>query len=164
VLRRDTLRIIDGAGPSIDAPQATPEKGENEGKTERETVPVNHESYATETKVSAGEQVQTKPERETGEENVRAETSETKISAGSLVQTVNMPKCTFPGLVSIDLKRFQDSDTQLVECPDCGRTRTLSLVKGVLRFKAHTRRKQQTPLTEKRWSATGKTDWDVVGG
>jgi hypothetical protein len=38
------------------------------------------------------------------------------------------------------------------------------IVKGVLRFKPHTRRKQQTPLTEKRWSATGKTDWDVVGG
>jgi adenine-specific DNA methylase len=52
----------------------------------------------------------------------------------------------------------------LVECPHCGRMRSLSPVKGVLRFKAHTRRKQQTPLTEKRWSATGKTDWDVVGG
>ena len=37
-------------------------------------------------------------------------------------------------------------------------------VKGVLRFKPHTRRKQQTPLTEKRWSSSGKTDWDVVGG
>jgi hypothetical protein len=42
--------------------------------------------------------------------------------------------------------------------------RSLSPVKAVLRFKPHTRRKQQTSLTEKRWSATGKTDWDVVGG
>src|SRR5947209_5126914 len=32
---------------------------------------------------------------------------------------------------------------------------SLSPSKGVLRFKAHTPRKQQTPLTEKRWSATG---------
>jgi hypothetical protein len=42
-------------------------------------------------------------------------------------------------VVSIDLKRFLNSDTHLVECPGCGRTRTLSPVKGVLRFKAHTR-------------------------
>ena len=35
---------------------------------------------------------------------------------------------------------------------------------GVLRFKAHIPRKQQTPLTAKRWSTTGKADWDVVDG
>jgi hypothetical protein len=45
-----------------------------------------------------------------------------------------------------------------------GRMRSLSPSKGVLRFKPHTPRKQQTPLSGKRWSATGKTDWGVVGG
>jgi len=70
------------------------------------------------------------------------------------------PNCTFSGeQVPIDLKRFTDSGINLVECPRCGRMRSLSPSKGVLRFKAHTPRKQQTPLTEKRWSATGKTDW-----
>ncbi len=81
------------------------------------------------------------------------------------LRTSKTANCTFSGeLVAIDLKRFTDSGINLVECPDCGRMRSLSPVKGVLRFKAHTRRKQQTPLTEKHWSATGKTDWDVVGG
>ena len=50
-------------------------------------------------------------------------------------------------------------------CPDCGRTRTLSPVKGVLRFAKHARRKIQTPVTGRRWAGIpGKTDWDVVGG
>ncbi len=61
-------------------------------------------------------------------------------------------------------RQITDSGINLVECPRCGRMRSLSPSKGVLRFKAHTPRKQQTPLTEKRWSATGKTDWSVVEG
>src|SRR6266496_1915572 len=74
-------------------------------------------------------------------------------------------RCMFSGeQVPIDLKRFTNSGINLVECPRCGRMRSLSPSKGVLRFKAHTPRKQQTPLTEKRWSATGKTDWSVVEG
>jgi hypothetical protein len=79
--------------------------------------------------------------------------------------TSKTANCTFSGVViSIDLKRFTDSGINLVQCPDCGRMRSLSPSKGVLRFKPHTRRKQQTPLTEKRWSVTGTTDWNVVGG
>jgi hypothetical protein len=60
---------------------------------------------------------------------------------------------------SIDLKRFTDSGISLVECPDCGRMRSLSPVNGILRFKPHTRRKMQTEVKGKRWSTTGKTDW-----
>jgi hypothetical protein len=141
VLRRDTLWIIDGAGPAISAqqPQST-EQGNGsrtgpETEPERETVPANHESRATETVITAGEQE----------------------------QTAKTPKCTFPGVVSIELKRFQDSDTQLVECPDCGRTRTLSPSKGVLRFPSHDKRKTRTPNTDRRW-ALGKTAWEVVRG
>ena len=79
------------------------------------------------------------------------------------VQTSKSPKCTFSGVVSIDLKRFQDSGVALVECPDCSRTRSLSPHKGVLRFPSHDQRKIQTPVTSQRW-AKEKTDWDVVGG
>src|SRR5205823_3894418 len=47
VLRHDTLWIIDGAGPSIEAPQTPPAEPGNGNKTETEpeweTVPVNHE-------------------------------------------------------------------------------------------------------------------------
>ncbi len=134
VLRRNTLRIIDGAGPSIeDPPSESTEQGNGTG--------------------SEQEAVQT---------NVQAETGE---MVEEQAQTSTSPNCTISGeLVPINLKRFTDSGISLVECPGCGRMRSLSPSKGVLRFKPHTRRKQQTPLTEKRWSATGKTDWDVVVG
>ncbi|HEU5380867.1 MAG TPA: hypothetical protein VFV38_36045 [Ktedonobacteraceae bacterium] len=63
----------------------------------------------------------------------------------------------------IDLKRFTASSVSVVEYPRCGRTRSLFPVKGVLRFPPHEPRKIQTEVKGKRWSATGKTDWDVVG-
>jgi hypothetical protein len=169
VLHRDTLKLIDGAGPSVEVPQTIPPEQGKENGTEPETEPEREVAQAdlvphtTETVGTVGEQVQTKPEQETGEENVRAETRDPKREAGSLVQTAKMPKCTFSGLVEISLKRFQDSDTQLVECPGCGRTRTLTPVKGVLRFKPHDKRKTNTPNTGKRW-AMPETIWEVVGG
>ncbi len=141
VLRRDTLWIIDGVGPSIEALQAPSEKGEHGDKTERET----------------------KPEQETVSTNGQQNATEQRETVDNLVQTGKTPKCTFPGLVSIDLKRFQESDTQLVECPGCGRMRTLTPSKGVLKFKPHEKRKMNTPNTEKRWVEID-ADWKVVGG
>jgi hypothetical protein len=139
VLRHDTLKLIDGAGP--DALRLDQNKAElanvNGKEPERQTVPEKEQQNTTQPLETAKEQEQTS-------------------------KTAN---CTFSGeLVSIDLKRFTESSISLVECPHCGRMRSLSPSKGVLRFKPHTRRKQQTPLTEKRWSTSGKTDWDVVGG
>jgi AAA domain len=139
VLRHDTLKLIDGAGPdALATSQNNAEPASMNGK---------------------------EPERQTVPENERASTTKTVETAKEQEQTSTSPNCTFSGeLVPIDLKRFTESSISLVECPGCGRMRSLSPSKGVLRFKPHTRRKQQTPLTEKRWSATGKTDWDVVGG
>jgi len=77
-------------------------------------------------------------------------------------QTSTSSKCTFFGEVSIDLKRFADSGVALVECPDCGRTRSLSPNKGILRFPSHDRRKMQTSVTGLRWATSDKTDWGVV--
>ena len=78
-------------------------------------------------------------------------------------QTVKTPKCTFPGVVSIELQRFLDSGIRLVECPDCARTRSLSPSKGVLRFPSHDKRKTRTPNTDQRW-AMEQTIWEVVAG
>jgi hypothetical protein len=108
------------------------------------------------------------PERQTVPENAvphTAKTAETVETAKEQEHTSTSPKCTFSRMVlPIDLKRFTASSVTSVECPDCGRTRSLSPVKGVLRFPPHDRRKMQTSVTGKRWSAKGKTDWDVVGG
>lgn len=134
VLRRDTLRIIDGAGPSVEFSQPDPaEPGSANG---------------------------TEPQRAVQDANQQQNTTET---VGEQVQTAKTPKCTFSGVVSIDLKRFQDSGIALVECPDCARTRTLSPRNGILRFPAHSKRKTRTPVTSQRW-AMEKTIWGVVGG
>jgi hypothetical protein len=136
VLRRDTLQIIDGAGPRVEVPQPDGAEPASANGTEREMV------------------------QESGQQN----TTKTVETAKEQVQTGKSSKCPFSGVVSIDLKRFADSGVALVECPDCSRTRSLSPSKGVLRFPPHDRRKIQTPVTSKRWSTSGKTDWDVVGG
>jgi hypothetical protein len=137
VLRHDTLKIIDGAGPDAHVPKRDGAEPASANGTELETVLISEQQNTTKTVETAKEQV----------------------------QTSTSAKCTFSSeVVAIDLKRFADSGVALVECPDCSRTRSLSEHKGVLRFPSHDRRKMQTPVTSKRWAARGKTDWDVVEG
>ncbi len=139
VLRHDTLRIIDGAGPD---------------------APIEDRDGETKDRANGKE-----PELQTVQEKEPQNTTKTVETAEEQVQTSTSPKCTFSRMVvSIDLKRFAGSNVVVVECPDCSRTRSLSPVKGILRFPPHEPRKMQTPVTGKRWSAKGKTDWDVVGG
>src|SRR5262249_30465127 len=74
-------------------------------------------------------------------------------------------KCTFFGVVPIDIKRFEESGVSLVECPDCGRAWPLSPRGSVLRFKSHDKRKTNTPNTGQRWArGEREADWDVVDG
>ena len=83
---------------------------------------------------------------------------------GDQVYAVATPKCSFPGAVSIEPTRFLDSAVRLVECPECGRRRSLDLSdSGALRFPSHERRKTRPLHTERRW-AMGKTTWEVMGG
>jgi AAA domain len=135
VLRRDTLQIIDGAGPSVEVSRPDrAEPGSAHGTEQpQETVWANGQQNPTKT--------------------VEAQ-----------VQPSTSPKCPFSRVVAIDLTRFADSGVALVECPDCSRMRSLSPRKGVLRFPSHDRRKLQTPVTGVRWAAKGKTDWGVVDG
>ncbi len=79
------------------------------------------------------------------------------------MKTAKTLKCTFPGMVESEAKRFLESGIKLVECPDCLRTRSLEPRNGVLRFPSHDRRKTRTPNTDQRW-VQGKTAWEVVGG
>jgi len=56
---------------------------------------------------------------------------------------------------------LRQTTTRVVECPDCGATRTLEPHHGVLRFKQHDRVKRKK-LTAKRWARREMT-WKVVG-
>lgn len=139
VLRHDRLAIIDGAGPD---------------------VPIEDQDRDPKDRVNGKES-----ERQTTQENERASTTETVETAKEQEQTSTSPKCLFSRtVIPIDLKRFTASSVAVVECPLCGRTRSLTPVKSILRFPPHEPRKMQTEVKGKRWSAKGKTDWDVVGG
>src|SRR6266550_4009557 len=73
----------------------------------------------------------------------RIERAATRDPVGDKVKMKTL-KCTFPGIVEIEAKRFLESDIKLVECPDCLRTRSLSPHNGVLRFPSHDKRKTHT--------------------
>jgi hypothetical protein len=138
VLRHDTLKLIDGVGTEAlpqDQKQADV-PGVNGKEPKQQAVSEHAESNAPSPKDSAKEQ---EPSPKTA-------------------------NCTFSGVVRIDLQRFLDSGINLVECPLCGRMRSLTPVKGGLRFKAHPPLKQQTKHPAKHWSSSGKPDWEVVGG
>jgi hypothetical protein len=92
VLRHDTLKLIDGAGPEALAPS----------------------QYKAEEPSANGKE----PEQQTVPENERAKTSQQRETAKEQEHTSKTANCTFSGeLVSIDLKRFTDSGISLVECP-----------------------------------------------
>jgi hypothetical protein len=147
VLRHDTLRIIDGAGPSIEADQARGAEPAQTGETQTEQASSPNE----EQKLSSS--VPTK----------QATGARSRKKAG--VQPATSDKCTFSGGVQISLKRFEESGVARVECPGCGRTWALSPSGGVLHFKSHDKRKMNAPNTGRRWArGEGETDWNVVGG
>jgi hypothetical protein len=137
VLRHDTLRIIDGAGPAVGAP---PSESPRQG----------HESGA-------------EPEQEAAKVREKPHTTATNVSAGDSARPAKAIKCTFCEVLPIDLQVFQASSTHLVECPHCGATRTLAPHRGVLRFTSHDKRKTKAPVTGVRW-AMRETLWQVVGG
>ena len=138
VLRHDTLKLIDGAGPD----------GHPQDQNKAEPASVNGKE----------------PERQTVPENAVPHATKTVETAKEQGQTSTSSNCTFSRMViPIDPKRWTESSVTVVECPRCGRTRSLSPVKSILRFPPHEPRKIQTEVKGKRWSTTGKTDWDVVG-
>jgi hypothetical protein len=99
VLRHDTLKLIDGAGPEVlpqDQNQAE-EPGVNGKEPEQQAVSENAEPNAPST-------VET------------VETAETAETAKEQEETSKTANCTFSGVVRIDLKRFTDSGLNLVEC------------------------------------------------
>jgi hypothetical protein len=152
VLRRDTLWIIDGAGPSTEAPPSESTGQEQASGTGTEQVPSPDGSHEKSTSVPT-EQV----------DQARSRQSEPATVQSDKKQPAKPTKCTFSGVVPIELQRFLDSGVALVECPDCASTRTLEPHRGVLRFKSHDKRKTNTPNIEPRWVWRG-TLWEAVGG
>ena len=105
VLRHDTLWVIDGAG--------SPRRRSRSGHRDERSC----EWERARTGNGPGKRAAT--------------TTKTVETAKEQVQTSTSPKCTFSRtVVPIDLKRFTDSGITSVECPDCGRIRSLSPSQG----------------------------------
>ncbi len=139
VLRRNTLWIIDGVGPSVKASPSEKEKLENGN--------------------GAPDQ------QEMAQTDVSPHPMKTSVGAGDSAQSAH-PQCPFSRMeIPIDLQAFANSGTHVVECPDCGATRTLEPHRGVLCFKQHDRikRKTKAQLAALRW-ARREMIWKVVGG
>lgn len=158
VLRRDTLRIIDGAGPSIAGPHAESTAVARVSGAEAECVsspgalPENRTAAITE-RTDTGDQAP----------SVHNEHATRRDAVGDQQPLAKPTKCTFAGVVPIEAERFLDSGVMLVACPTCARTRSLAPRKGVLRFPSHDKRKTHAPVTSQRW-VMGDTIWEVVGG
>ncbi len=135
MLRRETFRIIDGAGPSIDDQDASSERSAQTDLIDEE---------------KAGQAPSPKPEQVSEHKGVESQK-----------QSATQPKCTFFGEVPIDLQQFLESGVPLVECPDCTSTSALSPHKGILHFKPHKRRKTRSTSTEPRW-VRREMIWAVV--
>jgi AAA domain len=153
VLRRETLRMIDGAGPGIEGPYA-------------ESTAVARVRGTAAERVSAPGAL---PEQSTAvitectETVAPAPSTHNKPAVGDQKPPAKSTKWTFAGVVPIEATRLLDSGVTLVACPQCARTRSLSPRKGVLRFPSHDKRKTHAPVTSQRW-AMGETSWEVVGG
>ncbi len=140
VLHRDTLQIIDGAGPIVQTPAPKPGEQEDESGAPRE--------------------------QEVAQNDVSPHPTETSSEAGDSAPSANPAQCPFSRMeLPIDLQAFADSGTHVVECPDCGANRSLEPHRGVLCFKQHDRikRKTKAQLAALRWAKRGRT-WKVVGG
>lgn len=145
VLRHDTLWVIDGTSPLVEADQARVSEPVQTSETQAEPV-------------SSPNEEQKFPSSALTEQATEAR-SRKKAEASPAASD----KCAFSGVVPISLTRFEESDVALVECPGCGRTWTLSPSGGVLRFKSHDKRKMNTPNTGRRWvREEGETNWNVV--
>jgi hypothetical protein len=110
VLRHDTLRIIDGAGPGVEADQASGTKPEQTNEKQTEQVSSPNEEQKVPSSIPT--------EQASGARSRKKAVSEVAASV----------KCTFSGEVPIDLKHFEESGVALVECPGCGRVWTVTQI------------------------------------
>ena len=157
VLRRDTFRIIDGAGPSIEVPQSesTAEAQVSEVEAEQVSSPVEKPESPTSAITERTEMVDQTPSAHNEHTTSREAPEDQK-------HPIKPTKCTFSGVVPIDLSVFQSSGIALVECPVCASTRTLEPRGSKLKFFSHDKRKTHTSTTSRRWMKR-ETAWELAG-
>jgi AAA domain len=134
VLRHDTFRIIDGEGPSTEAPPSdTPAQ---------ECV---QETGAGEVKASDAPEQQPSPHDEAGE------TQRAKSST----------YCSFAGSIKLEVGRLQEATVEAVQCPRCGSVSKAKVKGQSVVISPHPPRKSRPVRNVTRWMEQG-TEWVLI--
>jgi len=134
VLRRDTLRIIDGAGPSIE---------------------VNLKDTAEQSSVqegNAGEAPMLDPSKQ--RPPPRNEVGETQAEGKSA-------HCSFSGPIQLEVARWLEATVQEVQCPSCGSVSKAKVKGQSVVISPHAPRKSRPVRNVTRWTEQG-SDWVLV--
>jgi AAA domain len=134
VLRRNTLWIIDGAGPTVEIPRSD--------TTEQEYV---QETEAREVKASDAPKQKPPYHDEVGE----------------IQRAVPSTNCSFSGPIKLEAARWLESKVEVVQCPTCGSVSKAKVKGQSVMILPHPPRKLRPVRNVTRWMEQG-TEWGLV--
>jgi len=134
VLRRDTLWIIDGAGPTVEIPRSD--------TTEQESV---QDTDAREVKTPDAPKQQSAHHDEVGETR----------------RAVPSTNCSFPGPIRLEAASFLESKVEAVQCPVCGSVSKAKVKGQSVVVSPHPPRKLRPVRNVTRWVEQG-TEWVLI--
>jgi hypothetical protein len=133
-LGRDIVRLIDGAGPTVEIPQA--------GATEQES---GQEAEAGEAKASDAPKQRASHHDEAGETH----------------RAVPSTKCSLSGPIKLEAGRLLESKVEVVQCPTCGSVSKAKVKGQSVVIAPHPPRKSRPVRNVTRWMEQG-TEWTLV--
>jgi hypothetical protein len=131
---RNIIRLIDGAGPTVEIPQTdTPEQESGQ------------DAEAGEAKASDAPKEQTSLHDEMGETQ----------------RTVPSTNCSFSGSIKLEVARWQESTVEAVQCPTCGSVSKAKVKGQSVVIAPHPPRKLRPVRNVTRWMEKG-IEWVIV--
>ena len=125
VLRRDTLRIIDGAGPSTQAPPSDTIKQESVQETEAKASDAPKEPFPSHDEV------------------------------GETQRAVPSTYCSFSGSIKLEAASFLELKVEVVQCPTCGSVSKAKVKGQSVVISPHPPRKLRPVRNVTRWMEQG---------
>jgi hypothetical protein len=133
-LGRNIIRLIDGAGPTVEIPQSdTAEQGSGQETEARESPTLDP------------------PKQQPPSHNEVGETQRTAPSTN----------CSFPGPIKLEAARWLESKVEAVQCPTCGSVGKAKVKGQSVIISPHPPRKLRPVRNVTRWAGQG-SDWGLV--
>jgi hypothetical protein len=131
-LGRNAIRLIDGAGPTVEMPQsdtAEPESGQEAGEAKASDAPKQRTSHYNE--------------------------------AGETQRVVPSANCSFSGPIELEVARWMESKVEVVQCPSCGSVSKAKVKGQSVMISPHPPRKSRPVRNVTRW-VQQETEWVLV--